>query len=187
MLSGVNRGQNVAEDVSYSGTVAGAMEGTVLGIPSIALSQAYGPGNRDAPPWDTGRRFGPDLIRQILAAGIPRGSLVNVNFPDCNAEAVQGVSVTAQGRRDQDLLRIEPRFDGRSNPYYWIAFSRKGRPNAGRRHRPFRARRQPHFGDAAAARSHRYGLYDETRGSIGRARRASSKSVKRFCVSERVK
>jgi 5'-nucleotidase len=119
----------VAEDVSYSGTVAGAMEGAVLGIASIALSQAYGPGNRDAPPWDTGRRFGPDLIRQILAAGIPRGSLVNVNFPDCNVEAVQGVSVTAQGRRDQDLLRIEPRFDGRSNPYYWIAFSRKGRPN----------------------------------------------------------
>jgi 5'-nucleotidase len=129
VLSGVNRGQNVAEDVSYSGTVAGAMEGAVLGIASIALSQAYGPGNRDAPPWDTGRRFGPDLIRQILAAGIPRGSLVNVNFPDCNVEAVQGVSVTAQGRRDQDLLRIEPRFDGRSNPYYWIAFSRKGRPN----------------------------------------------------------
>ncbi len=130
VLSGVNRGQNVAEDVSYSGTVAGAIEGTVLGIPSIALSQAYGPGNRDNPPWDTGRHFGPDLIRQVLAAGIPRGSLVNINFPDCHVDAVQGTSVTAQGRRDQDMLRIEPRFDGRSNPYYWIAFSRKGRPNA---------------------------------------------------------
>ena len=128
VLSGVNRGQNAAEDVSYSGTVAGAMEGTVLGIPSIALSQAYGPGNRDNPPWEPGRRFGPDLVRQILAAGIPRGSLVNVNFPDCHVEGVQGVSVTAQGRRDQELLRIEPRFDGRSNPYYWIAFARKGKP-----------------------------------------------------------
>ncbi len=128
VLSGVNRGQNAAEDVSYSGTVAGAMEGTVLGIPSIALSQAYGPGNRDNPPWDTGRHFGPNLIRQVLAAGIPKGSLVNVNFPDCHVDAVQGTSVTVQGRRDQDLLRIEPRFDGRSNPYYWIAFARKGRP-----------------------------------------------------------
>jgi 5'-nucleotidase len=128
VLSGVNRGQNVAEDVSYSGTVAGAMEGTVLGIPSIALSQAYGPGNRDNPPWETGIRFGPDLIRQVLTPGIPKGSLVNINFPDCHADSVQGVSVTAQGRRDQDLLRIEPRFDGRSNPYYWIAFARKGRP-----------------------------------------------------------
>ena len=64
----------------------------------------------------------------VLAAGIPRGSLVNVNFPDCHVDAVQGSSVTVQGRRDQDLLRIEPRFDGRSNPYYWIAFARKGRP-----------------------------------------------------------
>ncbi len=59
ILSGVNRGQNVAEDVSYSGTVAGAMEGTMLGIPSIALSQAYGPGNRDNPPWETGRKHRP--------------------------------------------------------------------------------------------------------------------------------
>jgi len=128
VLSGVNRGSNVAEDVGYSGTVAGAMEGTVLNIPSIALSQAYGPGNRDNPPWETGRTLGPDLVRRILAAGIPKGSLVNVNFPDCHADAVQGVSVTAQGKRDQELLRIEPRFDGRSNPYYWIAFARKGKP-----------------------------------------------------------
>ncbi len=128
VLSGVNRGQNVAEDVGYSGTVAGAMEGTVLNIPSIALSQAYGPGNRDAPPWDTGRKFGPDVVKQILATGIPKGALVNENFPDCHPDAVQGISITAQGKRDQELLRIEPRFDGRSNPYYWIAFSRKGKP-----------------------------------------------------------
>jgi 5'-nucleotidase len=128
VLSGVNRGQNVAEDVGYSGTVAGALEGTVLNIPSIALSQAYGPGNRDSLHWDTGRKFGPDVVRQVLATGIPKGSLVNVNFPDCHVDAVQGLSVTAQGRRDQDLLRIEPRFDGRSNPYFWIAFARKGKP-----------------------------------------------------------
>ena len=128
VLSGVNRGQNVAEDVSYSGTVAGAMEGSVLGIPSIALSQAYGPGSRDNPPWDTGRIHAPDLIRQILATGIPKGNLININFPDCHSDSVQGVAVTAQGKRDQEMLRIEPRFDGRSNPYYWIAFSRKGKP-----------------------------------------------------------
>src|ERR687890_14169 len=53
VLSGVNRGQNVAEDVSYSGTVAGAIEGTILGVPSIALSQAYGPGGRNAVKWHT--------------------------------------------------------------------------------------------------------------------------------------
>jgi 5'-nucleotidase len=128
VLSGVNRGQNVAEDVSYSGTVAGAKEGAVLNIPAVALSQAYGPGNRDNVPWDTGRKFGPDVVRQVLATGIPKGSLVNINFPDCHADGVQGIAITAQGRRDQDMLRIEPRFDGRRNPYYWIAFARKGGP-----------------------------------------------------------
>jgi 5'-nucleotidase len=128
ILSGVNRGQNVAEDVGYSGTVAGAMEGTVLGIPSIALSQAYGPGNRDNPPWETARRFAPDLILQVVATGIPKDVLINVNFPDCHPDSVQGVAVTCQGKRDQQLLRIDPRFDGRNNPYFWIAFSRKGRP-----------------------------------------------------------
>src|SRR5437763_6277117 len=64
VLSGVNRGQNVAEDVTYSGTIAGAMEGTILGIPSIAPSQAYGPSTRDRPHWDTAIQHGPDLLRR---------------------------------------------------------------------------------------------------------------------------
>jgi 5'-nucleotidase len=54
--------------------------------------------------------------------------LINVNFPDCPAEAVAGIAVASQGKRDQDLLRIDARFDGRGNPYYWIAFSRGPRP-----------------------------------------------------------
>lgn len=128
VLSGVNRGQNAAEDVGYSGTVAGAMEGTLLGISSIALSQAYGPGNRDNPPWETGRHYAAGLIRKVIACGIPKDVFININFPDCHPDAVQGVAVTCQGKRDQQLLRIEPRFDGRSNPYFWIAFARKGKP-----------------------------------------------------------
>jgi 5'-nucleotidase len=128
VLSGVNRGQNVAEDVTYSGTVAGAMEGTVLGFPSFALSQAYGPTTRDRPHWETAVRHGPGLIRQVLEEGMPRDVLVNVNFPDCPPDAVAGVTVTVQGKRDQELLRIEPRHDGRGNPYYWLAFARKERP-----------------------------------------------------------
>src|ERR1700736_705415 len=59
VLSGVNRGQNVAEDVTYSGTIAGAIEGTILGIPSIALSQAYGLETRQSPHWETALRHGP--------------------------------------------------------------------------------------------------------------------------------
>lgn len=128
ILSGVNRGQNVAEDVSYSGTVAGAIEGTVLGIPSVALSQAYGAGTRQAPFWATAVKFGPQIIRRLIAIGFPRDVLVNINFPDCSPDAVQGIAVTAQGKRDQELLRIEPRHDGRGNPYYWIAFARRERP-----------------------------------------------------------
>lgn len=128
VLSGVNRGQNAAEDVVYSGTVAGAMEGTIIGIPSIALSQAYGLETRQKPHWKTALHHGPDVIRRMLAAGFPKDVLVNVNFPDCAPEEVKGISVTMQGKRDQELLRIEARRDGRGNPYYWIAFSRKERP-----------------------------------------------------------
>jgi 5'-nucleotidase len=127
VLSGVNRGQNVAEDVTYSGTIAGAIEGTILGIPSIALSQAYGISTRESPHWDTARRYGPDLIRRVLAEGIPRDVLVNFNFPDCAPDAVKGIAVTMQGKRDQELLRIEARHDGRGNPYYWLAFARRER------------------------------------------------------------
>jgi len=129
VLSGVNRGQNAAEDVTYSGTIAGAMEGTILGIPSIALSQAYGAETRQNPHWETAIHYGPDLIRRMLAEGIPRDVLVNVNFPDCSPDAVKGVAVTTQGKRDQELLRIEARHDGRGNPYYWLAFARRTRFN----------------------------------------------------------
>jgi 5'-nucleotidase len=126
VLSGVNRGRNCAEDVTYSGTVAGAMEGTVLGIPSFALSQAYAFSTKRLPHWQTAIKHGPDLIRKVLAAGMPRDVLVNVNFPDCPPEEVVGVAITVQGKRDQELLRIDARNDGRGNPYYWIAFGRGG-------------------------------------------------------------
>jgi 5'-nucleotidase len=128
VLSGVNRGQNAAEDVSYSGTIAGAMEGTILGIPSLALSQAYGPDSRQKPNWETALRFAPDIIRRVLAEGMPRNVLVNVNFPDCAPDEVKGIAVASQGKREQELLRIDARYDGRGNPYYWVAFARRPRP-----------------------------------------------------------
>ena len=124
VLSGVNRGQNVAEDVTYSGTIAGAMEGTILGIRSIALSQAYGPGGRGNLKWACAAEHGPRVIRRILEIGIEPGILINVNFPDCEPEAVQGVAVSAQGQRNQALLQIDARRDGRGNPYFWLAFAK---------------------------------------------------------------
>jgi 5'-nucleotidase len=126
VLSGVNRGRNCAEDVTYSGTVAGAMEGAVLGIPSFALSQAYSFSTKRLPCWDTSIKFAPDLIKRVLDTRMPRDVLVNVNFPDCMPDEVAGVSVAMQGKRDQELLRIDARHDGRGNPYYWIAFGRGG-------------------------------------------------------------
>jgi 5'-nucleotidase len=128
VLSGVNRGRNAGEDVLYSGTVAGAKEAAVLGIPSFALSQAYASANKHQPYWQTAVQHGPDIIRRVLKLGMPRDVLVNINFPDCAPGAVKGVAIAAQGKRDQQLLHIDARHDGRGNPYYWIAFSRGVRP-----------------------------------------------------------
>jgi 5'-nucleotidase len=126
VLSGVNRGQNIAEDVIYSGTIAGAIEGALLGIPSVALSQAYGPATRGSPHWETAGSHGPPLLRRLLQHGIPAGVVMNVNFPDRPPEAVEGIAVVAQGRRDQALLNVEARTDGRGNPYFWLM---PARPN----------------------------------------------------------
>ena len=130
VLSGVNRGSNVAEDVTYSRTIAAAMEGTLLGVPSIAISQAYAPGNRDSIRWDCAESHAPGIIRRLLEEGIPEGVLFNLNFPNAGPDEVAGVAVTVQGRRDQELVQLEPRKDGRGNPYYWIAFQRSGKEPA---------------------------------------------------------
>ena len=124
VISGVNRGQNIADDILYSGTVAGAMEGTLLGIPSVALSQAFGPATRSDPHWETAEAHAPHLIRRLLDAGIPRGVLINVNFPDRRPDEVAGTVLARQGKRVPDWLRIEERRDGRGHPYYWIGFRR---------------------------------------------------------------
>ena len=120
VLSGVNRGHTAGEDVTYSGTVAGAIEGAILNIPSVALSQSYS--NGQPAPWDTAIKYAPDLIKRVLAEGVPKDVLVNINFPDCTPDEVRGVTVTTQGKRDQAQMAIEERKDGRGNPYYWIAF-----------------------------------------------------------------
>jgi 5'-nucleotidase len=125
VLSGVNRGQNVAEDVSYSGTVAGAIEGTILGVPSVALSQAYGPAGRTAMKWHCSETHGPRVIRKLLEIGIPKGILVNVNFPDCEPDEVEGTALVNQGQRNQDFLRLDERQDGRGNAYFWIGFEKR--------------------------------------------------------------
>lgn len=124
VLSGVNKGRNVAEDVVYSGTIAGALEGTILGFPSFALSQEFSIETRNAPLWETALKFGPDIIRKVMAAGVPRNTVINVNFPSCMPDDVKGIRITRQGKRNQGFLKIDRRHDGRGNPYFWIGFER---------------------------------------------------------------
>jgi 5'-nucleotidase len=125
VLSGVNRGQNVADDVTYSGTVAGALEGTVLGIRSIALSQGYAAADRGSTRYETAVTLAPPLIKRLSATDLPKGTLLNINFPALPAEEVKGVRVTVQGKRDQAFLEVDRRVDGRGFPYYWLTFSRR--------------------------------------------------------------
>ena len=124
VLSGVNKGRNVAEDVVYSGTIAGALEGTILGLPAFALSQEFSIETRDRPPWDTARKFGPEILRKVIAAGVPKDTVINVNFPACLPEDVKGIRIARQGKRNLGFLKVDQRRDGRGNPYFWIGFER---------------------------------------------------------------
>ncbi len=127
VLSGVNRGQNIADDVTYSGTIAGAMEGSALGFRSIALSQSYGFDHSDrlSVRWQCAEHAGPDIVRRLFAMEFEPETVMNVNFPDCEPGNVTGTEVTVQGSRDQNLLNIIDREDGRGRPYYWLGFRRE--------------------------------------------------------------
>ncbi|MRN43605.1 MULTISPECIES: 5'/3'-nucleotidase SurE [unclassified Brucella] len=130
VLSGVNSGANLADDVTYSGTVAGAMEGTLLGVRAIALSQEYEyAGDRRIVPWETAETHAPELIGRLMEAGWPEGVLLNLNFPNCAPEEVKGVRVTAQGKLSHDA-RLDERRDGRGFPYFWLHFGRGKAPVA---------------------------------------------------------
>jgi 5'-nucleotidase len=132
ILSGVNRGSNLADDVTYSGTIAGAMEGCALGIPSIAMSQSYGFEPHSDIRWACGETHGPGLIRKLVEIGWPKDVLMNVNFPDRAPEDVTGTEITAQGKRDLQTAALERRVDARGFPYFWIGFKRvRSNPHEG--------------------------------------------------------
>ena len=126
ILSGINHGSNLADDITYSGTVAAAMEGTILGIRSIALSLMMGfeEGSRRA-LWETPQAHAPSLIAKLLEGEWRTGSLINVNFPDVAPDDIAGIAVTEQGVRDQALLNIDSRSDPWGTPYFWFGFERR--------------------------------------------------------------
>lgn len=120
VLSGVNRGANLAEDVTMSGTVAGAIEGMALGIPSIALSQMgfYEPGTS----YEASETFGPGIVKRLVEIGWPSDVILNVNFPNGPIEKITEVEVTRQGFRDVHVRHAEKRTDLRGKEYYWMGF-----------------------------------------------------------------
>jgi 5'-nucleotidase len=117
VVSGINRGLNVGDDVTYSGTVAGALEGTLLHIPSLALSVATDDNGRA--DYTVSAGLARRLAGEVLDRGLPAGTLLNVNFP---AERPRGIRVTRQGTRHYRAAAVE-RLDPSGRPYFWIASS----------------------------------------------------------------
>jgi len=117
VLSGVNHGNNLGEDVTYSGTIACAMEATLLGVRAIAMSQRIE--DDHAPYWETAERWGPEVVRKAAAIDWPRHVLVNVNFPHVPPDRVTGIRVVRHGNRkigDQ----LDERIDPRGRRYFWV-------------------------------------------------------------------
>lgn len=118
LLSGINSGPNLAEDVHYSGTCAAAKEGALLGIPAFAFSQMRSYGS--PVHWETSGHFLPGILEQLLATPWQPGSFINVNVPNLPVEEIRGVQVTRQGQRlPGGFLPVE-RIDERTVPYFWV-------------------------------------------------------------------
>jgi len=128
VLSGVNRGQNIADDVTYSGTIAGAMEGSCAGIPSIALSQAFAGDRGNEPKWQTAHTFAPQIVSRLLDVGWPKSSVMNLNFPNAEPDEVKGIKLTHQSLRNKLPTHIDERIDARGHTYYWIGYSNRDEP-----------------------------------------------------------
>ncbi|MFM2273821.1 MAG: 5/3-nucleotidase SurE [Pseudomonadota bacterium] len=121
LLSGVNRGANLGDDVTYSGTVSAAIEGTLAGIRSIALSQVYArEGMADSVPFGAAEAWGAKVIAPLLDAPFAPRTLVNVNFPAVDAGAVKGIKAVRQGFHDYARGSVVEGTDPRGYRYFWF-------------------------------------------------------------------
>ena len=125
LLSGVNRGGNLAEDVTYSGTVSAAMEGCLAGIRSVALSQAMRDYTAGQERFEVAEAHGAGVLQRLVAADWAPGMLANINFPGGPASEVRGVKVTEQGFRDYGHIALDARVDPRGFPYFWFGYGRE--------------------------------------------------------------
>ncbi len=116
VVAGINNGPNLGDDVTYSGTVGAALEGTLLEVPSFAISLAVTGGYH----FEVAANFGRFLAEKIMQQGLPKNVYLNVNIPDLPREEIQGVEMTRQGKRIYGK-EIQERRDPRGEKYYWIA------------------------------------------------------------------
>ena len=119
VVSGINHGPNLGWDVHYSGTVSAAIEATIIGKPSFAISVTDWAKEIH---WDTAAAFAARLAGWLGTHPLPPNTILNVNVPNRPASEVRGVAVTAQGRR-QYVDRVEKRHDPQGRPYYWLGGS----------------------------------------------------------------
>ena len=121
VLSGVNRGANLGDDITYSGTVSAAMEGALAGVRSIAMSQVYGKeGMGDAVPFSAAEAWGAKVLEPLLKMDFTPRTLINVNFPALAPDAVKGIQVARQGFHDYSRGSIVKGTDPRGYDYYWF-------------------------------------------------------------------
>ncbi|MBB3102176.1 5'/3'-nucleotidase SurE [Azomonas macrocytogenes] len=128
IFSGVNRGANLGVETVFSGTVGAAMTGMLLGVPSIALSQAFS--DRNAVPWETARTLAPEIIRRLSVMDWQRNTCLNINFPDCPADRTGPLTLTCQGAGLLDGVDVVSRSDPRAIDYHWLQLSRSLRQDA---------------------------------------------------------
>ena len=121
IISGINKGENLGDDITYSGTVSAAMEGTLLGIPSIAISLT----TKSNFYFETASHYALMIVKYVLRRGLPEGTLLNVNIPNLPKDQVKGVKVTRQGKRVYGEPIIE-NTDPRGRKYYWIGGNELG-------------------------------------------------------------
>lgn len=124
ILSGINRGANLADDITYSGTVSAAVEGALAGIRSIALSQVYSRESHGQEiPFAAARAWAVRAIEPLLDAPLPERTLVNINFPPLVADKVKGIRVCRQGFHDYSRGSVVVGRDPRGYPYYWFGLN----------------------------------------------------------------
>jgi 5'-nucleotidase len=116
IVSGINKGPNLGEDITYSGTVAAAIEGTILGIPSFAISLVS---NGDSFNFKPAASFAAKLVKLVMKYGLPKSTLLNVNVPDIPGDKIEGSMITRQGKRVYDNTIVE-KTDPRGKKYYWM-------------------------------------------------------------------